>query len=541
MADLKVKLQFNDEDATSFEYDKLNGLKSFSFLNESKTDDESIDYSVKSNTGSLSAVDIAKSKGYTSEFLESLSVIDVEKTTSSLNKFRGICYSEEDDTFYITNFGTTSYPIYKTNDFSKFSVVQLPYENFRSIYVDGIIKFKNHIVCTGWIYYNNAYVLGYMYYDGTTINYSIVGTKTFTSQPPLGGYVTRCLKIVDGKLFIAMGHYSYDMVNFYIDDLGGEVHTVSIPFSYTATYKYFLDVLYSDNKYIFLSNYGVFETEDLSNFKSLYSLTAGLYVNKGSLIKHNGYYYFTNWERGIYKTLDFKNFSFVKMSIPSGIINIKKIDDVFLLISGSKVYYSNDLVSVKEINTGTFYEFSGIAVSPKYIAISTASSNFSDSYILHSQEKLKKLVMYNSLYDYLITKPKYNRITVDCTLDGKTLGSFINSGKIGYNNDARMIDLNFQNNIVLLQNKKYKLQIDKSKIDSTNLFEMLSELVSVAGGLIGQEFEINSDTQTYLESVNVQYPYLEEASVWEQLNKICVVGQLVIYPSGTKIKVERWV
>ena len=541
MADLKVKLQFNDEDATSFEYDKLNGLKSFSFLNESKTDDESIDYSVKSNTGSLSAIDIAKSKGYASEFLESLSVIDVEKTINYYGKFRGICYSEEDDTFYIANMGSDSYPIYKTNDFSEFSVVQLPYDNFRTAYVDGIIKFKNHIVCTGWIYYNNAYVLGYMYYDGTTINYSVVGTKTSSSKPAGNAVITRCLKIVDGKLFIAMGDYVYEMVNFYIDDLGGEVHTVSIPFSYTPTYKYFLDVLYSDNKYIFLSNYGVFESDDLLNFKSLYSLNAGLSVNKGSLIKHNDYYYFTDWLRGIYKTLDFKNFSFVKMSVSSGIINIKKVDDVFLLISKDKVYYSSDLVSVKEISTGTFSEFSGIAVSPKYIAISTASSWFNDSYIIHSQEKLKKLAMYNSLYDYLITKPKYDRITVDCTLDGKTLGSFINSGKIRYDNDTRMIDLNFQHNIVLLQNKKYKLQIDKSKIGSTSLFEILSELVSVAGELIGQNFDIDLATVDYLSSVNVEYPYLEEASIWEQLNKVCVAGQLVIYPCGTKIKVERWV
>ena len=68
MADLKVKLQFNDENATSFEYDKLNGLKSLSFLNQSKTDDESIDYSVKSNTGSLSVVDKSKPKSYADEF-----------------------------------------------------------------------------------------------------------------------------------------------------------------------------------------------------------------------------------------------------------------------------------------------------------------------------------------------------------------------------------------------------------------------------------------------------------------------------------------
>lgn len=145
------------------------------------------------------------------------------------------------------------------------------------------------------------------------------------------------------------------------------------------------------------------------------------------------------------------------------------------------------------------------------------------------------------LYNFLISKPKYDKIYVSVILDGKSLGTFINSGKIEYDNDTQMINLNFQNNIVLLQNKTYKMQIDKSNVGSTTLLDLLNQLITLASGLIGQEFEIDSATQTYLGSVNVQYPYLEEASVWEQLNKVCVAGQLVIYPSGIKIKVERWV
>ena len=146
-----------------------------------------------------------------------------------------------------------------------------------------------------------------------------------------------------------------------------------------------------------------------------------------------------------------------------------------------------------------------------------------------------------ALYNFLITKPKYDKISISINLDGLDLGFFVNNGKIEYDNDTQQINLNFQNNIVLLQNKKYKLQIDKNKIGSTTLLDILNQLITLASGLIGQEFEINSATQTYLGSVNVQYPYLEEASVWEQLNKVCVAGQLSIYPSGTKIKVERWV
>ena len=541
MADLKVTLQFNDENATSFTYDKLNGLKSLSFLNESKTNDEDIDYSVKSNTGSFSAIDIVKSTGYINEFFNTFEMKTIEEDVSSSANFRGMCYNEEDDMFYIANFGYgyAYSPIYKTNDFKTFLVQELP--SHPEMNIDGIIKFQGHIVCTGWIYNNGYYSLGYVTYNGSTLNYYIVGETTqsaVTSQ-----LVTRCLKIENGKLFISMGDYNYEMVNFYIDSLGGEIHKITIPFSYTPTYKFFLDVLYSDNKYIFLSNYGVFETVDFSSYTSLYSSIAGVYIYRGSLIHHNGFYYFTDWEKGIYKTVDFESFEFVKMPTNGGIINISKLDNLFLLITNNnEVYYSSDLKSATKSNIRIYSTFVSFATSPKYVAISTsASGGFYDSYITYSQEKKTELFLYDSLYNYLRTKPKYDKIYIGINLDGKPLGSFINSGKIEYDNNTRELNLNFQNNIVLLQNKKYKMQIDKYKIGSTTLLDILNQLITLASGLIGQEFEIDSATQTYLGSVNVQYPYLEEASVWEQLNKVCVAGQLSIYPSGIKIKVERWV
>lgn len=154
---------------------------------------------------------------------------------------------------------------------------------------------------------------------------------------------------------------------------------------------------------------------------------------------------------------------------------------------------------------------------------------------------LRAIDINKDLYTFLLSKPKYDTIFVVITLDTKSLGSFINSGKIEYDNNTQELNLNFQNNIVLLQSKKYKMQIDKRRVGNTTLLDILNQLITLASGLIGQEFEIDSATQTYLGSVNVQYPYLEEASVWEQLNKLCVAGQLSIYPSGTKIKVERWV
>lgn len=541
MADLKVKLQFNDEDATSFEYDKLNGLKSFSFLNQSKTDDESIDYSVKSNTGSLSAIDIVKPKTYADEFFGGFKLINVEKEIYSYAKFRGIYYSEEDDLFYIANDGSSQF-IYKTKDFNSFEQINFTYENRETCEIDGIIKFNNYIVGTGVVYVDGYYRFGYIYYDGTNTQVVAVGNYNLTAIPSASRQpYTKCLKIVDNKLFMSIGDYNYEMCNCYIENIGGETHNITIPFSYTATYKYLLDVVYVNNQYVFLSNYGVFVSNDLISFDSKYTINVYVYAYRGSLLYDNGTFYITSFSEGVYKSNDLQNFEFVKLNVNEGIINIAKIDNIFILITNSSLYYTRDFSVLTKIEVSSFDKFTDIAISPKYIGLSVASYNFYDSYIIHSQEKLKELVMYKSLYNYLLSKPKYDKIYVGVTLDGNSLGSFINSGKIEYDNDTQIVDLNFQNNIVLLQNKKYKLQIDKDKIGSTTLLDILNQLITLASGLIGQEFEIDNATQTYLGSVNVQYPYLEEASVWEQLNKVCVAGQLVIYPSGTKIKVERWV
>lgn len=540
MADLKVKLQFNDENATSFEYDKLNGLKSLSFLNQSKTDDESIDYSVKSNTGSLSVVDKSKPKSYADEFFNGFKLINVEKEIYYYAQFRGIYYSEEDDLFYIANDGDAEF-IYKTKDFNSFEQIKFTYENRKTCRIDGIIKFNNCIIGTGLVYIDGKYKFGYIYYDGTSTTVVPVGTFESSAIPGERPF-TRCIKVINNKLFVSLGHYYYEMTNFYIDTIGGEIHNISIPFSYTTNYKSLFDVIFVDGTYIFLSNYGLFSSTDLVNFKSLYSLDVGIYGDRGSIIYDNGTYYFTSQVKGIYKTQDLKNFELINLSNLRHLINISKIDDMFLLCSENEIYYTSDFTDATTISLGLYFnEFSGIAVSPKYVGISTASYNFTDSYIICSGEKLRKLVVYKSLYDYLLKKPKYDKIYVNIALDSNYLGLFINSGKIEYDNDTRELNLNFQNNIVLLQNKKYKMQIDKYRIGSTTLLDILNELISLASGLIGQEFEIDSVTQTYLGSVNVQYPYLEEASVWEQLNKLCVAGQLSIYPSGTKIKVERWV
>lgn len=540
MADLKVKLQFNDENATSFEYDKLNGLKSLSFLNQSKTDDESIDYSVKSNTGSLSVVDKSKPKSYADEFFNGFKLINVEKEIYYYAAFRGIYYSEEDDLFYIANDEDSEF-IYKTKDFNSFEKISFTYENRKTCRIDGIIKFNNCIIGTGLVYIDGKYKFGYIYYDGTSTTVVPVGTFESSATPSERPF-TRCIKVINNKLFVSLGHYYFEMTNFYIDTIGGEIHHISIPFSYTANYKCLFDVIFVDGTYVFLSNYGLFSSTDLTNFKKLYNLDVGIYGDRGSIIYDNGVYYFTSQVKGVYKTKDLINFELINLPSLRHLINITKIDDMFLLCSENEIYYTSDFTDATTISLGLYFnEFSGIAVSPKYVGISTASYKFSDSYIICSSEKLRKLVVYKSLYDYLLKKPQYDKIYVDINLDGNYLGSFINSGKIEYDNDTQMVNLNFQNNIILLQNKKYKLQIDKDNIGSTTLLDILNQLITLASGLIGQEFEIDSATETYLSNVKVQYPYLEEASIWEQLNKVCVAGQLVIYPSGTKIKVERWV
>ena len=542
MADLKVKLQFNDENATSFEYDKLNGLKSLSFLNQSKTDDESIDYSVKSNTGSMSAIDIVGSRGKVEELFNSLTekkFTEYIATSPTVNagmsalECADIYYDEVGGFYYLCdmNKSNTYGELFKSEDLGVFSKVG---QN-RGDVVGKVIRVGDYLIGAGVfdLNFDGTRVFGYSKYasDGSQTFYKLAdrgSNNIYQNEVPC-----ICLKLVNGKVFACFKHTYYsdyrDVVNLYFADLDGSSTKFAFPVAYTVMW----DVEYINGTYYFLTSSGVYSSTNLSTFTHIYNIDLWTESKQKNFLHFGNSLYFS-YDK-IYKIdLSTKSVS----SYGKGIGDwFEKVGDVVVCIDkyNGIITFTSDMQNFYSTTRKFSEGIVGVALSPTRLVLATRKS------IIYTNEIVGNLQIIKSLYDFLLKKPKYDKITIGVSLDGNPLGVFINSGKIGYDNDTKMINLSFQNNIVLLQNKNYKMQIDKNKIGSITLLDILNELITLASDLIGQEFEIDSATQTYLGSVNVQYPYLEEASVWEQLNKVCVAGQLVIYPAVTKIKVERWV
>lgn len=149
---------------------------------------------------------------------------------------------------------------------------------------------------------------------------------------------------------------------------------------------------------------------------------------------------------------------------------------------------------------------------------------------------------YTSLYDFLLKKIEYNEIKINIILDNKNIAHFVNNGRIDYNTNTKSFSVNYQSNLVKLQNGKFKLQLDKDNINvgySANDLYTILKLKSEP--IIGQEFYIDNFTSNYLKNIIIKYPYLEESTLWEQWNKLCVLAQLSIYPKDNKIYVKRWI
>lgn len=149
---------------------------------------------------------------------------------------------------------------------------------------------------------------------------------------------------------------------------------------------------------------------------------------------------------------------------------------------------------------------------------------------------------YTSLYDFLLKKIEYNEIKINIILDNKNIAHFVNNGRIDYNTNTKSFSVNYQSNLVKLQNGKFKLQLDKDNINvgySAN--DLYTILKSKSEPIIGQEFYIDNFTSNYLKNIIIKYPYLEESTLWEQWNKLCILAQLSIYPKDNKIYVKRWI
>lgn len=149
---------------------------------------------------------------------------------------------------------------------------------------------------------------------------------------------------------------------------------------------------------------------------------------------------------------------------------------------------------------------------------------------------------YDSLYNFLLQKVLYNEIKINVILDDKLIAHFVNNGRINYNTNTKTFKVSYQSNLVKLQDRNFKYQIIKENINAGyTARDIYSKLKSASEPIIGQEFYLDYETMKYLDSIVISYPYLEETTLWEQWNKLCILAQLSIYPKDNKIYVKRWI
>lgn len=544
MADIKVKLIFDDEDNTTFEYDRISGLKSLSLNTEAKVD-TNIDYSVKSNSGQIDAIDLNRPSGYIDNIMKDWVYKELNSSNLSNNFSNGgIFYNSSDEYFYLSNHNFNKYSIYKTKDFNLFESIT---NNAGTTALDNIILFDNTIVATGKINANNETKYGYIYLDSSNNIVNKQFGDMFTGDySPNGQQYTPCLKIANNKLFMCIGDY-YEFKYGYLDSADGEFHEINIPFPYSMSqHRYLYDVIYYSGKYIFLTRYGILTSTDLINFNLEKELIQDSGYYNGSIIII-GSTYFITYKGYIYRGKDFNNL--VKTTLQAE--KIYKFDDIYILETQDldNLYYTSDFNNEYKISMSfstQSFNSPNISTHLSYdgknfrLLSSDIFSNY--SYLVSSPDITKKLHMYNSLYDFLLKKVSYNNIYCYVNLDGNILMNMINNGKINYDVDTKQFILQLQSPLTLLQGNKYKKQIDKDNIDNGfSAFDLITEITNLSTIIINQEFYIDDITKEYMKSVIIKYPYLEEDTIWNQLDKLCVLCQLSIYPANNKIIIERWV
>lgn len=540
MAKLKVKLTFNDVGNTNFEYDRVNGLSSLNIENESKTD-VGIDYSIKSNSGTFSAKDIVP-----------YGLVNLENNFINFNNstdgFCDVCYNEDDEYFYFANNRNNDhYIINRTKDFINYDHTQ-PISSKINIQNQRIVKFGENLAIAS-IEDKDFYVLTYNPSNNKwQVNGMVSGGQTNVKF--FGFFVVNNMLISSIKTDSGIFNYrsTYNSDNFSLSNSMSALSNLKNNIIY--------DGCYIEDTYYLLTNNGIYVSSDFVNFTLANSnINIDIYTTKNATIKYfNNMFVVSNGSDCIYFGNDITSLQVKQINELSGntISKLLQFKDTLIIVPNfiSNIIYTKDfnnfnIMYIKNIDNFSNYTFFGSAYNNQSIVFVTGDFSYNDnikntiiSYIYNFDTNITP---YLSIYDYLISKPKYSNIEIEVSLDNNVLNKFTNNGKISYDNDSKEFSLNIQNNLVLLQNKKYKVQIDKTKIGVTNAWQLFEPLITFASGIIGQEFYVDDATKTYMESVNIEFPYLEETSVWEQLDKFCKLCQLCIYPRNNQIIVKRWV
>lgn len=108
-------------------------------------------------------------------------------------------------------------------------------------------------------------------------------------------------------------------------------------------------------------------------------------------------------------------------------------------------------------------------------------------------------------------------------VDGNKVGQFYSQRVWQYNKLTNVAGTELQEVILKWQNVNVQLKYDGESMTAMQLVEFLM------GQSDNVQFEIDSDTRAWLSGIVVEYPYLERTTLWEQWNKMCNIGQLVVY------------
>lgn len=538
MSNIKVKIRFDDTNNTTFEYDRIKGFNSLNILNESKTD-VNIDYSVKSSTGTFNATDIS------SFGLATLNSNSVNFNNSDC--FSDICYNDVDNYFYFSNnFDGEHYIINRTKDFINFEHPQPTTTSKFDINNTRIAKFGNSIAIS--MVEGNSF--GAMIYDSLNNSWTSNNFVQNAVNVKFIGFF-----VINNYLFSSISTNSR-IYNYYSEYNNGSISLISYLSNIQDCIVY--DGLYLNNTYYLLTSNGIYSGSDLKNL-SLFnsSIKINTSTTKNASIKYfNETFIFTNGTNKLYYSKDLSDLKTIEIKEYNDnyISKLMIFNDCIILMPNkiTNILYTKDLKKFYPIYINNYesynaeYNLFGCSSSDTQIVFVTGDFSYpetiSKSIIFNTSSLNTSITPYMSLYQYLLSKPKYKNIYIDVLLDNKSISNFINNGSIQYDTESKTFSIGIQNNIVMLQNKKFKKQIDTANINNNySAYDLYTELSSIASEIIGQNFEIDNETKTYMQNMIISYPYLEEDTIWEQLNKLCVLCQLSIYPKNNKIIVQRWV
>lgn len=129
----------------------------------------------------------------------------------------------------------------------------------------------------------------------------------------------------------------------------------------------------------------------------------------------------------------------------------------------------------------------------------------------------------NSVFGIINQGESVENLPITVYIDGKVGGTYLSQSVWDYNVFTKVVSINTSDRLVKLQDTQYTLKYNG---EPKTALDIVNELISNSSDF---NFEIEPETREFLESVNIEYPYLQQDSLWNQWNKVCQLCQLVVY------------